>query len=167
MNKKVIAVLAAVVIGLAAIIVGVTVNNKKGKEKADIPESTTQGGSFQAVEGNYSLNISAVYEVPPETDEENPPQAERVVVVVYEYTNDDIESGLVIGNSHFKAFDEKGKELEQYPQKNLFEAGSIGTEGTLTAGVAFALNGEGNKIEVEYYNDVSSKKPDSVFQCEW
>ena len=130
-------------------------------------EKVSENVTIVSPEGNYSLKITAVYDAPPESDDENAPPAKRVAVVVYEYTNNDIENGLVISNSHFKAFDKNGNELKQFPQKNLFEPGSIGTDGTHTASVAFALNSDENYIEVDYFNDISSKKPDSVFLKEW
>lgn len=130
-------------------------------------ESVSQNVTFVSPEGNYSLKITAVFDAAPDSDDAEAPTAKRVAIVVYEYTNNDIENGLVISNSHFKAFDKAGNELKQYPQKNLFEPGSIGAEGTHTASVAFALNTDENYIEVDYYNDISSKKPDSVFVKEW
>ena len=83
-------------------------------------EKVSENVTFVSPEGNYSLKITAVYDAPPESDDENAPPAKRVAVVVYEYTNNDIENGLVISNSHFKAFDKNGNELKQFPQKNLF-----------------------------------------------
>lgn len=122
---------------------------------------------MDAHEGSYSLKITAVYDTAPDTDEPNPPEAERVAVVVYEYTNEDISSGLSIGNTHFKAYDKNGKELEQFSQKGLFEVGEAGQSDTYTASVAFALNNDENYIKVEFYNDTASKKPDAVFEKEW
>ena len=83
-------------------------------------EKVSENVTFVSPEGNYSLKITAVYDAPPESDDENAPPAKRVAVVVYEYTNNDIENGLVMSNSHFKAFDKNGNELKQFPQKNLF-----------------------------------------------
>ncbi len=134
-----------------------------GASKVEVSENI----SYKAPEGNYSLTITAVYDSAPDTDEKNAPEAKRVCVVVYEYTNNDIENGLVITNSHFKAFDKHGNELELFPQKNMFEPGTIGANGTHTASVAFALNSDENYIELDYFNDVSSKQPDSVFVKEW
>ena len=102
--------------------------------------------------GNYSLKITSVYETTPETTDENAPDADRVVVVIYEYSNDDISNGLVISSAHFKAYDKSGKELKIYPQSNLFEPGEISALGTHTASVAFAIsNSDKNYIQVNYY----------------
>lgn len=139
------------------------------KDNVTSPDSTVASGevTLKAQEGNYSVNITAVYDTLPDSDESTDITAERVAVVVYEYTNDDISHGLSIGNTHFKAYDSKGKELEQYPQKGLFEPGEAGESDTYTASVAFALNNAENYLKIEYYNDVSSKTPDAVYEKEW
>ena len=158
---------------LFSIIVGVLT-----REKEPTVEEKVQAGAikhdgkrdayFNAQEGRYSLKITSVYEAEPDTLDENAPDTDRVVVVVYEYSNDDIESGLVISSTHFKAYDDSGKELEIFPQANLFEPGEISTLGTHTASVAFALsNGADNYIEVDYYNDIASEKPDLVYEGTW
>ncbi len=118
-------------------------------------------------DGKYSIKINTVYETTPETDSKDAPKAKTVVVIIYEYTNDDIESGLVISSAHFKAFDKSGNELQIYPQKNMFEPGEIGTLGTHTASVAFAFNSDTKYIEVDYYNDLSQTVPDFVYEGEW
>lgn len=123
---------------------------------------------FDSPEGKYSLKITSVYETTPSTSDENAPDADRVVVVIYEYSNDDIEKGLVISSAHFKAYDKSGKELDVFPQDNLFEPGEISALGTHTASVAFALsNGSANYIEVDYYNDLASTTPDLVYEGIW
>ena len=63
----------------------------------------TKDSVFESPEGSYSLKITSVYETLPETTDENAPDADRVVVVIYEYSNDDISNGLVISSAHFKA----------------------------------------------------------------
>ena len=114
------------------------------------------------------LKIKTIYEVAPEPVAEDAPAADRVVIVVYEYTNNSIENGLVIGSTHFKAYDKSGKELELYPQANLFEAGEIHQFGTMTASIAFSLDKTASKyIEVDYYNDSASATPDLVFEGTW
>ena len=85
----------------------------------------------------------------------------------YEYKNTDITDGLSIGNTHFKAYDKRGKELKQYPQNGLFEPSEIGESGVFTASVAFALNNDNNYLKIEYYNDTASKKPDATFEQTW
>lgn len=124
---------------------------------------------FDTAEGQYSIKIKTVYEVTPEPTVENASDADRVVIVVYEYTNNNIERDLLIGYSHFKAYDKSGKELELYPQAYLFSPGEIGTFGTMTASMAFSLDkSASNYIEVDYYNnDIAATKPDLVFETTW
>ena len=167
MNKKygLIAVGVVIVILIIALIVaGVTKDNNNKKEPAP---GVSDEATLQAQEGNYTLKITKVLEVEPNPKEAEPPKADSVAIVVYEYTNDDIAHGLVIGNTHFKAYDSKGKELEQYPQKDLFEPSDVGASGTFTASVAFALNNDNDYLKIEYYKDISAKKPDVIFEQEW
>lgn len=166
MNKKygLIAIVVAVLLVIILIVAGVTNDDNDKKDPAPV---VSDEATLQAQEGNYTLKITKVLEVEPNPKEEEAPEAESVAIVVYEYTNDDIAHGLVIGNTHFKAFDSRGKELEQYPQKDLFEPSEVGTSGTFTASVAFALNNDDDYLKIEYYKDISAKKPDVVFEQEW
>lgn len=166
MNKKYVAVCTAVVAAIVLCIVIAFFTKPEKEEKTPVTD-VSENVKMDAHEGSYSLKITAVYDTAPDTDEPNPPETERVAVVVYEYTNEDISSGLSIGNTHFKAYDKNGKELEQFSQKGLFEVGEAGQSDTYTASVAFALNNDENYIKVEFYNDTASKKPDAVFEKEW
>ena len=166
MNKKYgLIAIGFVVVSLVIILIvaGVT----KCDTKKDHAPVVSDEATLQAQEGNYTLKITKVLEVEPNPKEDVAPEAESVAIVVYEYTNDDIAHGLVIGNTHFKAYDSKGKELEQYPQKDLFEPSDVGTSGTFTASVAFALNNDDDYLKIEYYKDISAKNPDVVFEQEW
>lgn len=167
MNKKygLIAIgVVIVILVIAFIVAGVT---KDDNEKKDPAQVVSDEATLQAQEGNYKLKITKVLEAEPNPKEAEAPEAKSVAIVVYEYTNDDIAHGLVIGNTHFKAFDSKGKELQQYPQKDLFEPSDVGASGTFTASVAFALNNDDDYLKIEYYKDISAKKPDVVFEQEW
>ena len=167
MNKKygLIAVgVAVVLLVIILVVTGVTKGDNPNKKPALVAGDEA---TLQAQEGNYTLKITKVLEVAPNPKEGDAPEAKSVAIVVYEYTNDDIAHGLVIGNTHFKAYNSKGKELEQYPQKDLFEPSDVGTSGTFTASVAFALNNDDDYLKIEYYKDISAKKPDVVFEQEW
>ena len=167
MNKKYGLIAFGIIVFLivvALIIAGVAKDNITKKDPAPV---VSDEATLQAQEGNYTLKITKVLEVEPNPKEEEAPEAKSVAIVVYEYTNDDIAHGLVIGNTHFRAYDSKGKELEQYPQKNLFEPSEVGASGTFTASVAFALNNVDDYLKIEYYKDISAKKPDVVFEQEW
>jgi hypothetical protein len=143
-------------------------NDDAGETTKKVPVSAATGEvTLTAQEGSYTLNVTTVFDMLPDTDAEEYPAAKRVAVVVYEYTNADISHGLSIGKTHFKAYDSKGNELKQFPQKNMFEPGEIETSGTLTASVAFALNDETNYLKIEFYNDVTASVPDVVFEKTW
>jgi len=175
MSKKAMKICFSVIFIITAIsiVVGFLTREKeptledKIKSGAVIHDGT-EDSFFDSPEGKYSLKITSVYETTPETSDENAPDTNRVVVVIYEYSNDDIESGLVISSAHFKAYDKAGKELAVFPQENLFEPGEISTLGTHTASVAFAISDNAeNYIEVDYYNDLASETPDLVYEGIW
>ena len=166
MNKKIGLIAIGVVIFLVVILVVVGLTKDDNPDKAPAPVVSDEA-TLQAQEGSYTLKITKVLEVEPNPKEADPPKADSVAIVVYEYTNDDIDHGLVIGNTHFKAYDSKGKELLQYPQNDLFEPSEVGASGTFTASVAFALNNDDDFLKIEYYKDISAKKPDVVFEQEW
>ena len=166
MNKKYVMLIACFV-GIALVFTFIIAIATKGNG-SDTPADVVSGeATLEAGEGNYTIKITTVLEAEPNPAEADPPKAQRVAIVVYEYTNDDIAHGLAIGNTHFKAYDISGKELEQYPQKDLFEPSEVGVSGTFTASVAFALNNKNDYLKIEYYNDTESKKPDAVFEQEW
>lgn len=172
MNRKFI-IICVSIIAVILLVVALVSGSKKPQEdknnESEIAEQTSLEDeiSLKSQEGNYSVKITAVFEAEPNSDDEDAPKAERVAVVVYEYKNADITDGLSIGNTHFKAYDKRGKELKQYPQNGLFEPSEIGESGVFTASVAFALNNDNNYLKIEYYNDTASKKPDATFEQTW
>ncbi len=167
MNKKYISLcLLAVFVCLVFTLVVAGITKPESPEE-NLSKTSDEQVNFEVQEGEYSVKITAVYDTVPDTDEENPPKADRVAVVVYEYTNEDISNGLAISNTHFKAYNIKGKELKLYPQKGLFVPVEVGESDTFTASVAFALNSDENYIKIEYYNDVSSKKADAIYEKTW
>lgn len=166
MNKK-YGLIAIGLVVFSLVIILVVAGVTKDDTKKDPAPVVSDEATLQAQEGNYTLKITKVLEVEPNPKDEDAPEAKSVAIVVYEYTNDDIAHGLVIGNTHFKAYDSKGKELQQYPQKDLFEPSDVGTSGTFTASVAFALNNDDDYLKIKYYKDISAKNPDVVFEQEW
>lgn len=172
MNRKILIVCSSIIVFLVIvvlIIVGLNKPQNDVDDESQITEDTSREDeiTLKSQEGNYSVKITAVFEAEPNSNDENAPKAERVAVVVYEYKNADIQDGLSIGNTHFKAYDKRGKELKQYPQIGMFEPSEIGESGVFTASVAFALNNDNNYLKIEYYNDTSSKKPDATFEQTW
>lgn len=172
MNRKILIVCSSIIVFLVIvvlIIVGLNKPQNDVDDESQITEDTSREDeiTLKSQEGNYSVKITAVFEAEPNSNDENAPKAERVAVVVYEYKNADIQDGLSIGNTHFKAYDKRGKELKQYPQIGMFEPSEIGESGVFTASVAFALNNDNNYLKIEYYNDTASKKPDATFEQTW
>ena len=172
MNRKFIIIcvsIIAVILLVVALVSGSKQPQEDKNNESEIAEQTSLEDeiTLKSQEGNYSVKITAVFEAEPNSADEDAPKAERVAVVVYEYKNADITDGLSIGNTHFKAYDKRGKELNQYPQNGLFEPSEIGESGVFTASVAFALNNDNNYLKIEYYNDTASKKPDATFEQTW
>ncbi len=172
MNRKVMIICFSIIAAFLLIIAIVAGLKKPEEPNNDDPKITEQTSledeiTLKSQEGNYSVKITAVFDAEPNSTDEAAPKAERVAVVVYEYKNADITDGLSIGNTHFKAYDKRGKELKQYPQNGLFEPSEIGESGVFTASVAFALNNDNNYLKIEYYNDTASKKPDATFEQTW
>lgn len=166
MDKKYGAIALCVIL-ISVIFTVITATLTRQEETNEPSEIVSGEATLKAQEGNYTVKVTTVFDAQADTDEVDPPKADRVAIVVYEYTNDDIAHGLAIGNTHFKAYDSKGKELEQFPQKGLFEPSEVGESGTFTASVAFALNNDENYLKIEYYNDAASSAPDAVFEKEW
>lgn len=172
MNRKFIIICVSIIAVILLVVAFVSGSKKPQEDKnneSEIAEQTSLEDeiTLKSQEGNYSVKITAVFEAEPNSTDEDAPKAERVAVVVYEYKNADITDGLSIGNTHFKAYDKRGKELKQYPQNGLFEPSEIGESGVFTASVAFALNNDNNYLKIEYYNDTASKKPDATFEQTW
>ncbi len=172
MNRKLIIICSSIIAFLllvTLIVVGLTKSKDDVEKESKITEEASNEDeiTLKSQEGNYSVKITAVFDTQPNSDDENAPKAERVAVVVYEYKNADITDGLSIGNTHFKAYDKRGKELKQYPQIGMFEPSEIGESGVFTASVAFALNNDNNYLKIEYYNDTASKTPDATFEQTW
>ncbi len=172
MNRKILIICSSIIafsLVLVLIVAGLTKPKDDVENDSQITEETSDEDeiTLKSQEGNYSVKITAVFEAQPNSDDENALEAERVAVVVYEYKNADITDGLSIGNTHFKAYDKRGKELKQYPQNGMFEPSEIGESGVFTASVAFALNNDNNYLKIEYYNDTASKTPDATFEQTW
>ena len=167
MKKPKIILIAAAILFAAAIIAAIAIKNGGSEPPAAEIPTAEPTATIISQEGSYSIKITAVFDTEPDTDAKYAPEAERVAVVVYEYTNDDISHGLSIGDTHFRAYDKHGSSLEVFPQKNLFEPDEVGAEGTYTASVAFALNDPENYIKIEFYNDPAAEKCDAVYEREW
>ncbi len=165
-RNKIILICAAAFLTVS--IIAAAAIKKDGAEPSAAESTLTEPtATIISQEGSYSIKITAVFDAEPDTDSGNAPKADRVAVVVYEFTNDDISHGISIGDTHFKAYDKNGKSLEVFPQKGLFEPGEVGAEGTFTASVAFALNNPENYIKIEFYNDPASEKCDAVYEQVW
>lgn len=115
--------------------------------------------------GNYHVTITGVKE----TDERNifsNAQADRVIVVSYEYENISYSSDLSINNYNFIAYDNQGYRLEKY-SFNSKSGGSVAQGRKSTGSVAYILNNEINHIELDYYDNTFNDKADCMFVLDW
>jgi len=113
----------------------------------------------------YHLTFTAIKE----TDERNQftdKQANRVVIISYDYENVSQSSDLHISDFNFKLYDKESVALETYPADIKYpQAVSAGRK---TSGeVAYALNSNENYIELEYYDNMFSSKSDCKVILEW
>lgn len=115
--------------------------------------------------GTYKITITGVSETN-ERNQFSDKQADRVVVITYEYENVDYQDGLSVSDYSFRVFDKSGTSLETYPVSTKY--GETLSPGRKSSGSeAYALNHGENYIEMEYYDNMFSSKSDCIFQLEW
>ena len=113
--------------------------------------------------GEYTFKITGIHE----TDERNSfsdIEADRVVIIDYEYTNVDYtkDSTLKITDTDFRLYDKDENSLDYYPVS--YELPEEAAKGeTKTAQMVLALNNDTNYIAVDYQYDFFS---DEVYRVE-
>lgn len=115
--------------------------------------------------GSYRLTITDVTETS-KRNQFSDKQADRVILISYEYENIDSEENVYIFDSHFKIYDNENNSLETYPVSDKAgESVSIGRK--TNAIMAYALNNDTNHIEIEHYSNMFNSKYDCLFEIEW
>lgn len=115
--------------------------------------------------GSYSFTITGISETS-DRNEFSDIQADRVVVIDYEYENIDVPEELYISDMNFKAYDADNNALETYPA-DIKYADSISAGRKTTGQMAFALNNPTNRIELEYFDNMFSSTKDCLIVAEW
>lgn len=115
--------------------------------------------------GSYSLTVSGVSETK-ERNEFSDIKADRVIIIDYSYENIDVPEELYIFESNFKAYDADNNALESYPA-NIKSSDSIGAGRKTSGQMAFALNNDTNKIELEYFDNMFNDTKDCLIVLEW
>lgn len=116
--------------------------------------------------GKYRVKFTKIYE----TSERNQfweSQADRVVVLEWEYENLTIPEDLYVSELNFKLYDKDNNKLETYPSGDTKYGGSIGQGRKAISSEAFALNNTNNYIELEFYDNSFNNKPDCKVYIEW
>lgn len=94
--------------------------------------------------GSYRLTFTGVTETS-ERNQFSDAQANRVILISYEYENINSEENIYIFDSHFKIYDNENNSLETYPVSDKAgERVSIGRKTNAT--MAYALNSNTNHI---------------------
>lgn len=115
--------------------------------------------------GEYRLKITGIRETS-DRNEYSDTQADRVIIISYEYENISLEEDLYISDSDFKIYDKQGNILETYPVDYKYPD-SIGNGRKATAEAAFALNSSDNYVELEYYDNMFNSKSDCLVKINW
>ena len=146
-----------------------TSNNSAEEDKESKKEPKKYGLNEPVIittsEGSYKLTLTGVIETS-ERNQFSDKQANRVILISYEYENIDSEENVYIFDSHFKIYDNENNSLETYPiSEKAGESVSIGRK--TSASMAYALNSSTNHIEVEHYSNMFNSKYDCIFDIKW
>ena len=116
-------------------------------------------------DGEYRIKFTNIRETS-DRNEYSDKQADRVVIIEYEYENISKESDLYISDMCFKIYDKNNIKLETYPVSVKYpDSISIGRK--TTASVAFALNDDTNYLELEFYDNPFNSRSDFKVVLEW
>lgn len=115
--------------------------------------------------GEYRLKFTGIRETS-DRNEYSDVNADRVVIISYEYENISKEDDLYISDIDFKVYDKQGNILETYPVDYKY-SDSIGPGRKTTAEAAYALNSIDNYLELEYYDNMFNSKSDCLVKIEW
>ena len=142
-----------------------TVEENKGSKKEPQKYGLNEPVIVTTRTGSYRLTFTGVTETS-ERNQFSDTQANRVILISYEYENINSEENIYIFDSHFKIYDNENNSLETYPVSDKAgESVSIGRKTNAT--MAYALNSNTNHIEIEHYSNMFNSKYDCIFEIEW
>lgn len=116
-------------------------------------------------DGEYRLKIIGISETT-ERNQFSDTQADRVVIISYEYENISLSNDLYISTWDFKAYDSDNNALETYPADTKY-SNSISLGRKTDASMAYALNNSNNYIELEFYDNMFNSSSNCIFKLEW
>lgn len=142
-------------------------NNKEQSNSSQEKKKFKLGDDLTATnnDGKYRIKFISVKETN-DRNKYSDIQAERVVIIEYEYENISLEEDLLISDFNFKLYDKNNNALESYPI-TVKDATKIGTGRKTTASEAYALNNPNNYIELEFYNNMFDSKSIGTIILEW
>lgn len=116
-------------------------------------------------DGKYRIKFTKVTETK-NRNSYSDKQANRVIIIEYEYENMNLPEDLYVSDMDFKLYDKDNNQLETYPV-DIKYASSVGTGRKTTASVAYALNNDNNYVELEYYDNMFNGNADCRVVLEW
>ena len=115
--------------------------------------------------GEYRLKITGIKETS-ERNQFSDVEANRVVIISYEYENISLTDDLYISDYDFKVYDKDNNNLETYPADTKYSS-SVGVGRKSSGEMALALNNNNNYMEVEFYDNMWNSSSDCIFKIEW
>lgn len=115
--------------------------------------------------GEYRLKITKIKETS-ERNQFSDKEADRVVIISYEYENISLDRDLYISDYDFKVYDKDNNSLETYPV-DIKYSDSVGVGRKSTGEMAFALNNDNNYLELEFYDNMWNSSSDCIFKLSW
>lgn len=144
-------------------------DSTKAQTEAPTQMPTYKMGEIVTVKtssGEYTVKITKVEETK-DRNQFSDVQANRVILVSYEYENISYQNDLSVSAMNMKTYDKENNLLETYPASGTKYGSSVGTGRKSNAVIAYALNNSENYIEVEYYDNMFNSSADCKFALEW
>lgn len=130
---------------------------------AKLNEALKIGEAF-TYKDKYNVTINSVRL----TDERNQfadKQFEKVAVIEFTYQNLNSDEDVYISGTNFKAYDEEGNILSAYPKGVTKYPQGVSKGRKCTAEMSLGFN-KGNKLELEFYDNMFNDKSDTKFIVE-
>ena len=153
---------------------GSSSNSSTSRDSGGTTGSTSELATYRLNEDIYITNNQGKYRVKftniEETTDRNQfadQQADRVVIITWEYENLSIDEDLLVSNVlNFKLYDKDNNKMDTYSVSTQY-GGTIGKGRKTVSAEAYALNSQDNYIELEFYDNIFNGKPDCKVIFEW
>lgn len=122
--------------------------------------------SLKTSTGEYTVKITSVKESS-ERNQFSGVQADKVILIAYEYENVSYTNDLSVSTLNMKVYDKDSNLLESYPATEQKYGSTVGTGRKSNGVAAYALNNENNYIEIDFYDNIINSKADCRFKIEW